>query len=117
MPGVEGLVIRGSGQRHLPGARVLYKVRRRDSTEAVVGATTGTVRRPQHPCWAASTRPGRSGRSAAVPPLRPDAVRDLAERLTPAGPRHPWKGVRCTASWGSRTPLDVVLVFGTVLGC
>lgn len=89
---------------------MLYKVRRRDSTEAVVGATTGTVRRPQHPCWAASTRPGRSGRSAAVPPLRPDAVRELADRLTPAGPRHPWKGVRCTASWGSRTPLDVVLV-------
>ncbi|GGU50588.1 hypothetical protein GCM10010274_44210 [Streptomyces lavendofoliae] len=42
--------------------------------------------------------------------LRPDAARDLAERLTPAGPRHPWEGVRFTTSWGSRTPLDVVLV-------
>ncbi|MGW0467646.1 ATP-dependent DNA ligase [Streptomyces sp. NPDC003027] len=47
VPGVEGLVIRGSGQRYLPGARALYKVRRRDTTEAVVGAITGTVRRPQ----------------------------------------------------------------------
>ncbi|MFH8371385.1 hypothetical protein [Streptomyces sp. NPDC018031] len=43
-------------------------------------------------------------------PLRPDAARDLAERLTPAGPGHPWEGVRFTTSWGSRTPLDVVLV-------
>jgi hypothetical protein len=41
VPGVEGLVIRGSGQRYLPGARALYKVRRRDTTEAVIGAITG----------------------------------------------------------------------------
>ncbi|CAM5686956.1 ATP-dependent polynucleotide modifying protein OS=Streptomyces glaucescens OX=1907 GN=SGLAU_33055 PE=3 SV=1 [Streptomyces glaucescens] len=47
MPGVEGLVMRGSGQRYLPGARALYKVRRRDTTEAVIGAITGIVRRPQ----------------------------------------------------------------------
>ncbi|MBB1252546.1 hypothetical protein H3146_04040 [Streptomyces sp. OF3] len=32
VPGVEGLVIRGSGQRYLRGVRALYKVRRRDTT-------------------------------------------------------------------------------------
>nr|BAK19902.1 putative ATP dependent DNA ligase [Streptomyces rochei] len=110
VPGVEGLVIRGSGQRYLPGARALYKVRRRDTTEAIVGAITGTVRRPQTLVLgrldaAGSLRP--VGRSAL---LRPDTARDLAERLTPAGPGHPWEGVRFTTSWGSRTPLDVVLV-------
>ncbi|MEV5887350.1 ATP-dependent DNA ligase [Streptomyces sp. NPDC052020] len=47
VPGVEGLVIRGTQQRYLPGARALYKVRRRDTTEAVIGAITGTVRRPR----------------------------------------------------------------------
>ena len=36
-------------------------------------------------------------------------ARDLAERLTPAGPGHPWEGVRFS-TWWSRTPLDVVLV-------
>ncbi|MEU3953602.1 ATP-dependent DNA ligase [Streptomyces achromogenes] len=110
VPGVEGLVIRGSGQRYLPGARALYKVRRRDSTEAVVGAITGSLRRPQTLVLgrldaARVLRP--VGRSTA---LRPDAARDLAERLAPARPGHPWEGVRFTTSWGSRTPLDVVLV-------
>ncbi|MFD3570466.1 hypothetical protein [Streptomyces sp. NPDC058667] len=33
VPGDEGLVNRGSGQRYLPGARALYKVRRRNATE------------------------------------------------------------------------------------
>ncbi|WP_318275328.1 ATP-dependent DNA ligase [Streptomyces pharetrae] len=47
VPGVEGLVMRGSGQRYLPGSRALYKVCRRGTTEAVVGAITGIVRRPQ----------------------------------------------------------------------
>ncbi|AJP00203.1 hypothetical protein TU94_00130 [Streptomyces cyaneogriseus subsp. noncyanogenus] len=43
-------------------------------------------------------------------PLRPNAARDLAERLTPPRSGHPWDGVRFTTYWRSRTPLDVVLV-------
>lgn len=35
------------GQRYLRGARATYKVRRRDTTEAVAGAVTGTVRQRQ----------------------------------------------------------------------
>ncbi|MGW2492761.1 ATP-dependent DNA ligase [Streptomyces sp. NPDC001606] len=65
VPGVEGLVIRGSGQRYLPGVRALYKMCRRDTTEAVIGAITGTVRRPQTVVLGALTRPGHCGRSAA----------------------------------------------------
>ncbi|MGW1601409.1 ATP-dependent DNA ligase [Streptomyces eurythermus] len=110
VPGVEGLVIRGSGQRYLPGARALYKVRCRDTTEAVVGAITGTVRRPRTLVLGRLDVEGVLRPVARSTPLRPDAARDLAERLTPAGPGHPWQGVRFTASWGSRTPLDVVLV-------
>ncbi|MFF3505679.1 ATP-dependent DNA ligase [Streptomyces sp. NPDC003247] len=110
VPGVEGLVIRGSGQRYLPGARALYKVRRRDTTEAVIGGITGTVSRPQTLVLgridgAGALRP--VGRST---PLRPDATRDLAERLTQAGSAHPWDNIRFTTSWRSRTPLDVGLV-------
>ncbi|WP_236247001.1 ATP-dependent DNA ligase [Streptomyces sp. CC210A] len=110
VPGVEGLVIRGSGQPYLPGARALYKVRRRDTTEAVVGAITGTVRQPQTLVLGRLDAAGALRPVGRSTPLRPDAARDLADRLTPAGPRHPWKGVRFTTSWGSRTPLDVVLV-------
>ncbi|MGA4960527.1 ATP-dependent DNA ligase [Streptomyces lavendulocolor] len=110
VPGVEGLVIRGSGQRYLPGARALYKVRRRDSTEAVVGAITGTVRWPQTLVLGRLDAAGALRPVGRSTPLRPDAARELAERLSPAKPGHPWEGVRFTTSWGSRTPLDVVLV-------
>ncbi|MGI5485147.1 hypothetical protein [Streptomyces lavendofoliae] len=110
VPGVEGLVIRGSGQRYLPAARALYKVRRRDTTEAVVGAITGTVRRPQTLVLGRLDQIGMLRPVGRSTPLRPDAARDLAERLTPAAPRHPWEGVQFMTSWRSRTPLDVVLV-------
>jgi hypothetical protein len=36
VPGVEGLVIKGMRQRYLPGARGWFKVRRRETTEAIV---------------------------------------------------------------------------------
>nr|WP_053711697.1 hypothetical protein [Streptomyces sp. NRRL B-3648] len=42
-PGVEGLVIKGRAQHYLPGVRGWYKVRRRDTTEAVIGAITRTL--------------------------------------------------------------------------
>ncbi|MEV5731312.1 ATP-dependent DNA ligase [Streptomyces pharetrae] len=110
VPGVEGLVIRGSDQRYLPGARALYKVRRRDTTEAVIGAITGTVRRPQTLVLGRLDAAGALRPVGRSTPLRPDAARGLAERLTLARPGHPWEGVRLTTSWGSRTELDVVLV-------
>ncbi len=110
VPGVEGLVIRGTQQRYLPGARALYKVRRRDTTEAVIGAVTGTVRQPQTLVLGRLDEAGALRPVGRSTPLRPDAARDLAERLTPAGPGHPWEDVRFMTSWGSRTPLDVVLV-------
>lgn len=88
----------------------MYKVRRRDTTEAVVGAITGTVRRPQTLVLGRLDQTGMLRPVGRSTPLRPDAARDLAERLTPARPGHPWEGVRFTTSWGARTPLDVVLV-------
>ncbi|MGW5678247.1 hypothetical protein ACWEV4_24750 [Streptomyces sp. NPDC003860] len=108
--GVEGLVIRGSGQRYLPGARALYKVRHRDTTEAVIGAVSGIIRRPQTLVLGRFDETGVLRLGGRSTQLRPDAARDVAERLTLAGPGHPWEGVRFTTSWGSRTPLDVVPV-------
>ncbi|UFQ99911.1 hypothetical protein KBP30_01160 [Streptomyces sp. Go40/10] len=62
----------------------------------------------------ASTRPRRSSvvvDSSAIPaPLRKDAARQLAERLAPAAPGHPWEGVHFTSSWGSSGTVDVTLV-------
>ncbi|MFJ8086260.1 hypothetical protein ACIQ6Y_37555 [Streptomyces sp. NPDC096205] len=103
-------MIRGSAQRYLLGARALYKVRRRDTTEAVIGAITGSLARPQTLVLGRLDEAGVLRPVARSTPLHPDATRQLAEHLVPAAPGHPWEGVRFTTSWGSRTPLDVILV-------
>ncbi|MBB5939052.1 hypothetical protein [Streptomyces zagrosensis] len=84
---------------------------RRDTTEAVIGVITGTMHRPQTLVLGRLDAAGTLRPAARGTPLRPEAARDLAVRLTPAEPdHHPWEGGRFTASRGSRTPLDVVLV-------
>ncbi|MGW1809084.1 ATP-dependent DNA ligase [Streptomyces sp. NPDC002078] len=110
VPGVEGLVIRGRDQRYLPGVRGWYKIRRRNTTEGIVGAITGTLPRPQSLLLGRYDQGGALQLVARSTLLYPEAARRLAGRLTAARPGHPWEGVRFTTSWGSRTPLDVVLV-------
>ncbi|MEU6594429.1 ATP-dependent DNA ligase [Streptomyces sp. NPDC046881] len=110
-PGVEGLVIKGRAQHYLPGVRGWLKVRRRDTTEAIVGAITGTLARPGSLLLGRYDAVGALRAVARSTPLRPETARHLAAvGLTAAGPGHPWEGVRFTASWGSRTPLNVLLV-------
>ncbi|WP_240509397.1 ATP-dependent DNA ligase [Streptomyces agglomeratus] len=110
VPGVEGLVIKGLGQRYLPGARGWFKVRRRDTTEAIVGGVTGTLSRPQLLVLGRYDEDRRLRAVGRTAPLHPDAARQLADHLTAAGPEHPWTGVRFTATWGSREPLEASLV-------
>ncbi|MGW4289627.1 ATP-dependent DNA ligase [Streptomyces sp. NPDC004673] len=110
VPGVEGIVIRARKQRYLPGARGWYKIRRRDTTEAIIGAITGTLARPQ-----ALVLGRRDQRSLLRPvarstPLHPDQAQHIGTQLTAARLGHTWEGVRFTTSWQSHTPLDVTLV-------
>ncbi|MFD3519985.1 ATP-dependent DNA ligase [Streptomyces sp. NPDC058653] len=112
VPGLEGVVLKPVAGRYTPGKRQggWSKIRRRDTTEAVVGAVTGTLARPQMLVLGRYDAGGvlRSvGRTTA---LRPEAARQLTGRLTEAGPDHPSTGVRFTAAWGSREPLDPLLV-------
>lgn len=108
--GVEGLVIKGLGQRYMSGARGWFKVRRRETTEAVIGGVTGTLRRPQLLVLGRYDEDGRLRAVGRTTPLTPDAARQLADHLTEAAPGHPWTGIRFTATWGSREPLDPILV-------
>ncbi|MGW4345269.1 ATP-dependent DNA ligase [Streptomyces sp. NPDC004690] len=108
VPGVEGLVIRGREQRYLPGVRGWYKVRRRDTTEAVIGAITGIAEHPQSVVLGRYDQDGLLRPVARSTQLHP--ARCLAEQLHPAAPGQAWEGVRFTASWRSRAPLDVTLV-------
>ncbi|MFG3545756.1 hypothetical protein [Streptomyces clavifer] len=45
-PGIEGVVVKSLAGRYRPGVRGWTKVRRRDSTEALIGGVTGTLHRP-----------------------------------------------------------------------
>ena len=110
VPGIEGLVIRGSRQRYVPGARAMIKVRRRNTTEVIIGGVTGSLSLPQILVLGRLDQAGilrAVGRSTAIGRA---VARSLASELTPAGAGHPWDGIRFRSSWGSRTPLDVVLV-------
>ncbi|MFE1789323.1 ATP-dependent DNA ligase [Streptomyces sp. NPDC059525] len=108
--GVEGLVLKGMSTRYLPGHRGWTKIRRRDTTEAVIGAVTGTLTRPQLLILGRHDETGQLRAVGRTVPLRPDQARQVAEHLAAAGPGHPWTGVRFAASWGSRDALDALLV-------
>lgn len=47
--GMEGIVAKPLNRRYEPWARGWRKIRLRHSTEAIVGAVTGTLRRPTGP--------------------------------------------------------------------
>ncbi|MET9513462.1 hypothetical protein ABZX62_34315 [Streptomyces flavidovirens] len=76
----------------------------------MIGVATGTLRRPQLLILGRYDEDGRLRAVGRTTPLTPDAARQLADHLTEQGPDHPWTGVRFTAAWGSREPLDSILV-------
>ncbi|MER7764621.1 ATP-dependent DNA ligase [Streptomyces sp. NPDC097619] len=82
--GVEGLVVKGMETRYLPGFRGWTKVHRRDSTEAVVGAVTGTLTRPQVLILGRLDADGRLHPVGRTVPLRPEQPRQVSEHLVAA---------------------------------
>lgn len=110
VPGIEDLVIRGSRQRYQPGARAMIKVRRRNTTEVIIGGVTGSLGWPQTLVLGRIDQAGTLRAVGRSTPIGGTAARQLASELTPAGPAHPWTGIRFRAAWDSRAPLDVVLV-------
>ncbi|MEV3934221.1 hypothetical protein [Streptomyces sp. NPDC049944] len=83
---------------------------RRDSTEALIGGVTGSLHRPQVLLLGRNDTTGRLRLVGKTTPLKPGPAQEVVGHLTAAGPDHPWTGVRFTASWNSRTPLEPVLV-------
>ncbi|MFJ6785283.1 ATP-dependent DNA ligase [Streptomyces yangpuensis] len=108
--GVEGILIKGMNQRYLPNHRGWTKVRRRDTTEAVIGAITGTLIRPQLLVLGRHDDTGLLRAVGRTVPLRPEQARQISEHLAPGDAGHPWEGVRFASSWGSRDTLDTTLV-------
>ncbi|WP_328760959.1 MULTISPECIES: ATP-dependent DNA ligase [unclassified Streptomyces] len=86
--GVEGLVIKPLNSKYLPNTRGWIKVRRRDTTEAIIGAVTGTMTRPQLLVLGRYDDAGHLRPVGRTVPLRPEAARQVAEHLTPAAVDH-----------------------------
>jgi len=104
--GVEGIVGKGAAQPYEPGRRGWQKYRSRDTAEAVIGAVTGSPARPATVLLGRYTPDGYLRLVARSTPLSAPVRTDLADRLSPAGPAHPWLGMRVTSHWGSRDPLE-----------
>ncbi|MEV8396706.1 ATP-dependent DNA ligase [Streptomyces niveus] len=110
-PGIEGVVIKGLQQPYRPGARGWLKVRAWQSTEAVIGAITGTLGRPHQLVLGRFDTEGRLRHVGKTTDVSPAAARQFADRLSLADPgTHPWEGARFSARWGTRDVLDTTLV-------
>ncbi|GAA0451755.1 hypothetical protein [Streptomyces olivaceiscleroticus] len=107
--GIEGCVFKREQQPYIPGKRAggWRKYRVRESTEAIVGAVTGSVRRPGTLLLGRLDAAGRLRYVGRTTQLAAGLVRDLAAELTPAGPEHPWRGRTFSAGWGTNDTLDV----------
>ncbi|WP_217231225.1 ATP-dependent DNA ligase [Streptomyces anulatus] len=110
-PGIEGVVCKGLLQPYRPDTRGWLKVRARETTEAVIGAITGTLGRPHLLVLGRYDSEGRLRHVGKTTGISPTAARQLADRLTAAAPgSHPWDGARFSAGWGTRDVLDTTLV-------
>ncbi|THA29023.1 ATP-dependent DNA ligase [Streptomyces sp. A1547] len=108
--GGEEILVKPLNSRYLPGYRGWTKIRRRDTTETIVGAIAGTLTRPQLLVLGRHDQNGRLRAVGRTVPLRPDVARQVAGHLTAAAPGRPREGVRFSATWGSRDVLDTTLV-------
>jgi hypothetical protein len=96
--------------RHPAGRRSWRKYRARSSTEAIVGAVTGSLRRPSSVLLGRLDEAGRLQYGGRTVPLAGLAAERLAPLLTPVAADHPWTGWSFSVAWGSRDKLDVTLV-------
>ncbi|MFH8939472.1 ATP-dependent DNA ligase [Streptomyces griseosporeus] len=109
--GMEGVVFKRLDHVYRPGARdgwLKYKVR--ETTEAVVGAVTGTLAAPRTLLLGRYDTAGRLAYIGRTTTLARSAGAALAGLLTAAAPGHPWTGRSFAAGWGSRETLHVTLV-------
>jgi ATP-dependent DNA ligase len=111
--GVEGIMIKPSGEPYRPGARGWMKYKARSTTEAIVGGITGTLARPVTLLLGRYTRDGHLRVAGRTTPLKRQAAKELAPLLTPAGPQHPWPE-RLPSGWagiyGNREAIEYVRV-------
>ncbi|MFJ8226894.1 hypothetical protein [Streptomyces griseus] len=103
--------MKGLQHSYRPGARGWSKVRARESTEAVIGAITGTLGRPRLLVLGRYDSERRLRHVGKTTDVCDAAARQLAGQLTAASPgTRPWEGTGISAGWGTQDVIDTTLV-------
>lgn len=107
--GMEGLVFKRLDQPYTAG-RGWRKYRSRASTEALVGAVSGSLAAPTTVLLGRMDAGGALQYAGRTSVLSRDAGRVLGAQLTAASVGHPWTGWTFSAGWGTKEALRVELV-------
>ncbi|WP_318275662.1 hypothetical protein [Streptomyces pharetrae] len=99
-------MVKGLDQPYLPGKRVWGKVRSHVTSEAVLAGITGSLTSPQTLLLGRYDTAGHLRLVARTTPLRTADRREIAQRVIPGGPEHPWRGRRFSVGWGTRGELE-----------
>ncbi|WP_369211107.1 ATP-dependent DNA ligase [Streptomyces flavofungini] len=107
--GVEGLCFKRLDEPYRP-TRSWRKYKVRATTEALIGAVTGTLTEPRTVLLGRYDTAGRLQYTGRSTPLSQTIGHQLARRLTAPSGAHPWNGWTFSAGWGTKRTLDVHLV-------
>jgi ATP-dependent DNA ligase len=110
LAGLEGLCFKRLDEPYRGGTRLWRKYKVRVTTEAVVGAITGSLTAPSTVLLGRYDQEGRLQYVGRSTTLSQTAGRALADRLVPHAGAHPWEGWTFSVGWGTQRTLDVVLV-------
>lgn len=108
--GLEGLCLKRLNEPYVGGARLWRKYKVRVTTEAVIGAITGSLDAPRTVLLGRYDAAGRLQYIGHSTTLSRHVGRALADVLAPSVGVHPWQGWAFSAGWGTQRTLDVVLV-------
>ncbi|MFE7935531.1 ATP-dependent DNA ligase [Streptomyces sp. NPDC057456] len=108
--GVEGLCFKRLNEPYRGGVRSWRKYKVRVTTEAVIGAVTGSLAAPRTLLLGRYDRAGRLRYVGRSTTLSGGVGLVVADQLAPPHGAHPWTGWTFSAGWGTQRTLDAVLV-------
>ncbi|MFF5442216.1 ATP-dependent DNA ligase [Streptomyces achromogenes] len=107
---LERLCFKRLDEPYVRGARSWRKYKVRATTEAVVGAVTGSLAAPRTVLLDRYDAAGRLQYTGRSTTLSQAAGRALADLLVSPTGTHPWQGWMFSAGWGTQRAPDVLLV-------
>ncbi|MFD7996987.1 ATP-dependent DNA ligase [Streptomyces mexicanus] len=108
--GMEGVVFKRLDDVYRPSVHGWHKYKVRETSEAIVGAVTGSLTAPRTLLLGRFDDEDRLQYASRTTTLARQPGAEAAGLLTARRHRHPWTGGSFSAGWGSREQLEVTLV-------